>query len=270
MRYTLTYWNREDGPLVLEVGSSADFTRATWTTTKGDRVAQMLVDAATPVAALETFYTLKPGASPAQMVAPTITREAAGQVPVVPSDRYLLRKTAAFPAHVNEPLWFAGLDSAGAVLDHGELSDVGQHPDTAMVVGIRPSFPLSADAPIRGLWAPMNVHAPDALGPIPALVNVLADVNDDVNPLFTQDGARVYMEAARGWNERMPAPCHVELFTRIDREDPIKLDVGPDLVDEGFELSLADGTLLGPSPMGLYELPAPPIVHGGWQIAPTA
>ncbi|MCK9874103.1 hypothetical protein MRI28_31545 [Nocardiopsis dassonvillei] len=260
--YTLTHTDTGHGPVVKTVGAEADFTRPAWPNAAAHPMGQTVVEAASALAALREFYTTHASVPSSEMVTPEISREAAAQVPQVLSDRAHLKRIAATAPRIPmdpAPTWFVDLDAHGKVLHEGGPTPPARHPDTARVVGLTPWFEQYDDGPLTMLWADAHVYVRDVLGPVPALIDVLADATTEVAPVFTADGARAYLRAARAWNEQMPAPCHLRLHTRTDRDATVELEIGPHLVDQAIELYAEDGQLLGPTPSGLYELPLPPL-----------
>ncbi|OLT26358.1 hypothetical protein BJF83_21395 [Nocardiopsis sp. CNR-923] len=149
------------------------------------------------------------------------------------------------------------------------VREAGCHPDTVAVLGARPWVPRSDTAPLGGLWAPVRVHSPDTVGPLPALVDVLESTIHAIDPLFTPQGAALHLRAVRRWNARVPAPCRLRLGVSVDDGPERDLD---DLT--GDEVASAErlvvvspqaGDCWGPLPCGLYQLPVPPVAEP-WRL----
>ncbi|OLT26362.1 hypothetical protein BJF83_21415 [Nocardiopsis sp. CNR-923] len=261
-------------PHVLEVRDAVDHTHDVWHGVRM-RLRQMLVTATTPHQAVLVAYEHYPRLNPAHVTLPTITREAAGQVTTCARDRAALRALCETLPRIEEdhlPALFVGVDAQGTVLDQGTLDQAGAHPDMHQVVGIRPWVPRQNAAPLSGLWTSAQVHIPDVVGPIPALVDALEQASLHVaRPLFTEQGVRVYLEGIRAWNTRVPPPAQVRLFTRADDGDDggrlVEVEVTPALLDREHAVYGEHATPVGPLPCGLYTLPLPRIAPA-WHLTP--
>ncbi|WP_435112748.1 hypothetical protein [Nocardiopsis synnemataformans] len=260
-------------PTVVEVGADADWTGGAPWHHERVRLWQIRMDASTPQNAILSSYDRHPQAAPWHVTQPLITREAAAQLTAPLCDRTALRALLAngdLPHLSDEhaPALFVGLDSLGVVLDHGTWSEAGQHPDTSTVVGVRPGIPRTSTAPLSGLWVPAHVYSPDVLGSIPALVDVLQNVSPHViNPLFTPEGAAVYLESVQSWNAHVAPPCRVRLFGQGADGALAKTDPRPSLLDEEDHVLRDEfGAFIGPHLGGLYTMPLPRIARG-WHLA---
>ncbi|MFD6094780.1 hypothetical protein ACFVWN_00905 [Nocardiopsis flavescens] len=255
---------------VSEVRTAHDYTGRIWHVPRM-RMRQVLVDANSPMAAALAAYESRPNEKPGHTMPFRATREAAGQLSTLATDRTALRtlcETLPRISREHHPDLFVGVDANGRILDHGPLERAGLHPGVTQLVGIRPYLPRSETAPLGGLWAPADVHIPEVIGAVPALVDLLAPDSPHVpDPLFTADGARIYLEGMQAWNAHVSRPCRLRLWRRNDEGGFTEAELAPTLLGDDRPLYDECGELVGPLPCGLFTLPVPRIVRS-WELAP--